>query len=571
MIKMLAWLTRSAVWLLASFVLVVIILVLVDRLPHQIKGWKQQAEQSRLAFSTLNAARTKLEIASESAIIAGAARIDTLRKAGVVELASAQADIALRRREAEGRVLEPTGVAIAAARGRSGDIIASYRARYVDLPLLDQAEALADARIGNLKQIASYAQQRTSLESQVSDYNRRAAAFREQVRVFTMWRRQAEAQRRDALCATASVWWLCDYKASIAERDDQLKKQGISLQQERAKLEAARVALQKLLRLQREIATDTRNLSAAALGALDNAIARASDTARRFVWNNAEDALRSYGWAAIWIVVGGTLLPVFHKAFAFLVIAPLAAGAAPIRIAPPCMSLKASPSAVSIDVLIDQHTELLVRAGVQDRPADIKVGDKYLLDNWMPFACVAAGLVNLQRFRSRSPDDVAVSGTDEEHYEVALIEVPEGGAVVLQPRALVGVLKPLDRKLRIERPWRLRWLISWITCQFRYSVFHGPCTLIVQGRRGIRVKNAADARAVNKRLVLGFDAGLAYGAARSGSFRPYLFGQASLFDDRFSGEGSYIYEERPAGLGKASIWGRGYKGIGDAILSAIGI
>jgi hypothetical protein len=84
-------------------------------------------------------------------------------------------------------------------------------------------------------------------------------------------------------------------------------------------------------------------------------------------------------------------------------------------------------------------------------------------------------------------------------------------------------------------------------------------------------KNATDARAINKRLVLGFDAGLAYGAARSGSFRPYLFGQASLFDDRFSGAGSYIYEERPAGLGKRSIWGRGLKGIGDAILSALGI
>lgn len=56
-----------------------------------------------------------------------------------------------------------------------------------------------------------------------------------------------------------------------------------------------------------------------------------------------------------------------------------------------------------------------------------------------------------------------------------------------------------------------------------------------------------------------------------GSSSHYLFGQARLFDDRFSGAGSYIYEERPARLAKGSIWGRGLKGIGDAILSALGI
>ncbi len=347
--------------------------------------------------------------------------------------------------------------------------------------------------------------------------------------------------------------------------------QGQSLRKEKAMLETTAAALRKLPDLQREIATDTRRLSAAAIRALDDAIARASEASRRSFWNNAEDAFRSYGWSAFWIVVGGVFLPVFHKAFAFLVIAPLAARAAPVRISPAGVALTATRSAVSIDVPIDQNTELLVRSGVQDRPVGAEVGDKLLLDNWMPFACVAAGLVNLQRFRSRTPDYVAISGTDEEHREVALIEVPEGGAVVLQPRALVGILKPLNRKLHVQRPWRLRWLISWITCQFRYIVFHGPCTLIVQGRHGVRVKDSTAARAVNKRLVLGFDAGLAYGAARSGSFRPYLFGEASLFDDRFSGFGSYIYEERPAGFGKGTIWGRGLKGIGDAILSALGI
>lgn len=566
MIKALRWLTRSAGWLLVSFLIVVILLALVDRLPQKIAGWKREAEQSRLTLSTLREARPKLKIASEDAVVAGTERFDRLRQAGVVELIRARADIKVSRQEAALRVLAPADVVFAAARGQSANIIASYRAQYVELPLLDQAASLANARINNLKKIATFSQQRTSLDRKIKIYNLRVETFRREVREFNEWRQQARAQRRDSICATAAVWRLCDYKIQIARREDQLKKDGASLRKVRARLEVERAAL-RLQRLQREMAADTQQLSAAAIRALDDA----SEAAKRSVWNNAEDAFRRYGGTALWIVIGGILSPVFLKAFAFLVIAPLAAKAAPVRIYRPGRAMKASRSAVSLDVPIDHHTELLVRSRVQDRPADVEVSDKYLLNNWMPFACIAAGLVNLQRFRSRTLDHVTVSGTDEEHNEVAMIEVPEGGAVVLQPRALIGVLKPLNRKLRIDRPWRLRWLISWITCQFRYIVFHGPCTLIVQGRRGVRVKDSTDDRATNKRLVLGFDASLAYGAARTGSFRPYLFGQASLFDDRFSGAGSYIYEERSATFGKGGIWGRGFKGIGDAILSALGI
>ena len=571
MIKAFSWLTRNAGWLVVSFVIVVVVLALIDGIPKKVEDWKREAEQSRRALSTLQAARPKIKIASEDAVVAGTARVARLRKAGLVELDRAREDIRIRRKDATGRVLGPTAIALAAAQGQSASIIASYRARYVELPLLDQAASLADLRIGNLNKIDTFWQQRTSLADQIVNHNQRAAAFREQVGAFTKWKRRANAQRRDPVCSTAVVWGLCNYKTRIAQREDQLKEQGASLRNERTEIEVARAGLKKLQGLRREMATNTRQLSAAAIRALDDATARASDAARRSVWNNAEDAFRRYGWAAFWIVLGGILLPVLHKAFAFLVIAPLAAKAAPVRISQPGRALNATRSTASIDVPIDQHTELLVRAGVQDRPADGEVGDKYLLDNWMPLACIAAGLVNLQRFRSRTPDHIAVSGTDEEHNEVAMIEVPEGAAVVMQPRSLVGVLKPLNRKLRIERPWRLRWLISWITCQFRYIVFHGPCTLIVQGRQGVRVKESRDARATNKRLVLGFDAGLAYGAARTGSFRPYLFGQASLFDDRFSGAGSYIYEERSSSFGKGGIWGRGLKGIGDTMLSALGI
>lgn len=164
---------------------------------------------------------------------------------------------------------------------------------------------------------------------------------------------------------------------------------------------------------------------------------------------------------------------------------------------------------------------------------------------------------------------VAIPSTRQ--HRVSAIEIPDGGAVVLQPRALLGIVRPRNQPLTITRPWRIFTLASWLTAQFRYVVFHGPCTLIVQGRNGVQIEDASRSRMINKRLTIGFDAGIAYGAARSSSFLPYLRGEASLFNDRFEGAGRYIYEQRTDSAAKGSIWGRGLKGLGDAILSALGI
>jgi hypothetical protein len=56
--------------------------------------------------------------------------------------------------------------------------------------------------------------------------------------------------------------------------------------------------------------------------------------------------------------------------------------------------------------------------------------------------------------------------------------------MILRPRAIRGILQPLDRPVRITRRWRLNRLSAWLTLQFRYLIFHGPCTIVVQGTRG---------------------------------------------------------------------------------------
>jgi uncharacterized protein (AIM24 family) len=258
--------------------------------------------------------------------------------------------------------------------------------------------------------------------------------------------------------------------------------------------------------------------------------------------------------------------------FRYYILASFVARSAPLRLRSAGPATTVGPSRASVSVEIDRDTELLLRSGAQERTVDAKADDILVLDWQIPMSCVAAGLVNLQRFRSDGPQNIVVSGTDDDpQHEVALVCVPDGGSLVLKPRALVGVIKPRAHRLGIQRCWRIFSKVSWMTLQFRYLTFFGPCTLIIQGTRGVNVAAAQDGRAISRRLVLGFDAGLAYSPVRSASFRPYLFGQSGLFEDRFAGSGNFIYQTRPGGVAQRGIIGRGLKGVGDAILNAFGV
>lgn len=570
MIVILRALMRWTGWLILSFLIVVAVLALLHDLPGRVSASRQEANAARANADNLLLARPIFARQARDAISNADQEIAMLRRAGANELGQAEADIARRRHEARGRVLSTHEIHWAVARGQTDRIVASYRAKYLELPLLDRAAALAQVRLGNLRERANHATQLASVRKRIAIHKREVVDFNRRIQAYNALQQRARMQWRNPLCSQTAMPLVCADVRQLRELKKDLDHRRHWLDQERRVLEAEKAAI-RALRLEREAVADGKRIAGEAIAALDRAAEKYSDDAENLAWNKTAGALRRYGLQAFWIVIGSVLLPLLHKAFAFWIIAPLASRTAPVRLCEPGLMLRASPSGVAVDVPIDRDTELLVRSGVQDRSNDIQVDDKLFLKNRMFLACIAAGLVNLQRFRSSRQDHVTVTGTDDEHYEVALIEVPEGGAMVLQPRALVGVVKPRSRTLIIRRLWRLRWLISWITFQFRYIVFHGPCTLIVQGRRGVRIKDAAEGRATNKRLVLGFDAGLAYGAARSSSFRPYLLGRTSLFDDRFTGRGRYVYEERPAGAGKGSIWGRGLKGIGDTILSALGI
>jgi len=550
MLTILRFLLSKSGWLALSFLAIVAFLALWNELPAKVRDWKSQAESAEQVAALLTNGRPAFEQTMQSAIRDADGDIRRLRQTSRVELERVQRDIERQRQSARARVLDDKAIAWAAATGGSEKIVASIRAKYVELPLLDRTASFIQARRDNLDIGAA----RLQFNQDVAAYNRRLAERNQ-------WQRQASSQIGWTICRRAPSLPGCEFVRRIAVRDRQLQREKAELEQRRANLNH---------RLRSEQVEDAAQIITRATSAYADKAQHLSENAGSYSLNKAKAAFRRYGLQAFGILLSAILLPILHKLFAFFVLAPLAARAKPIKLGLPGAALTAGQSGMSTEVQLAPATELLLRSGIQSSSTSVRGSDKVVLDWRMPLTCVAAGLINLQRLRSENNDHVVVTGTDAEH-RVSAIEIPDGGAVVLQPRALLGIVRPRNQPLTITRPWRIFTLASWLTAQFRYVVFHGPCTLIVQGRNGVQIEDASRSRMINKRLTIGFDAGIAYGAARSSSFLPYLRGEASLFNDRFEGAGRYIYEQRTDSAAKGSIWGRGLKGLGDAILSALGI
>jgi len=142
---------------------------------------------------------------------------------------------------------------------------------------------------------------------------------------------------------------------------------------------------------------------------------------------------------------------------------------------------------------------------------------------------------------------------------------------VLQPRSLVGVAQRTDFPVRIRHRWVFG-LSAWITLQFRYLVFEGPCRLLVQGCRGVRVEPAGSGRSIDQNATMGFSANLDYRPRRSETFSAYVMGVNGLFNDSFAGGPGYcVYEEMPYAGKRSGITGRGLEGITDGLLKVVGI
>ena len=230
-----------------------------------------------------------------------------------------------------------------------------------------------------------------------------------------------------------------------------------------------------------------------------------------------------------------------------------------------------APSAVSQTLRLRPDEELLVLpAYLQSAPVGAARSTRWLVKG-RPWASLTSGMALLTCVRSPSPEEaVVLSACDDGLSEIALLRVPPGQALVIQPRALVGLVTRQGHPVDIAWRWRLASLHAWLTLQLRFFVVRGPVTLAVQGKRGVRVQPAQGTQSIRQTATLGFSTGVAYSTVRSEPFLPYLRGQAPLLNDRFGGAGVYLYDETPGAGRRQGRIGRGLEGLSDALLKLVG-
>lgn len=264
-----------------------------------------------------------------------------------------------------------------------------------------------------------------------------------------------------------------------------------------------------------------------------------------------------------WIVIALALYfigPTLGKIALYFLVAPLIARGRPVRLQREASSLpQVSGSQPATELSLRRGERIWVKEKfLQASDEGLRRKTRYLLDWRIPLTCAATGLVELVELRSESdgPADrrLTLSQHGDPHSELAVVDLPEGASIVLRPSFLAGVVVAGDRRLKIRRRWQLfRWQ-AWVTLQFRFFEFAGPCRLVVAGSRGVRVEALGErdgaeppARRTNQDATIGFTPGLEYRPARAETFWSYYRGMNPLFDDLFSGRGIFLCQQVAVG------------------------
>ncbi|HEY0944858.1 MAG TPA: hypothetical protein VGD81_06305 [Opitutaceae bacterium] len=246
--------------------------------------------------------------------------------------------------------------------------------------------------------------------------------------------------------------------------------------------------------------------------------------------------------------------PTLWKLLLYYGFAPTIARTRPIRFADNIATLPTvGESHVSIDTALWPGDVLHVKEKfLQASDEGLVKKTRFVLDWRIPFTSVACGLVELVEMRNAHAGGelhVTLSNAEDPHTELAVIAVPEGTSIVLRPSFLAGVITPAGQPLNIRRRWQLfRWQ-AWVTLQFRFFEFIGPCRLLVAGSRGVRAEKLVEregrrpARRANQLATIGFTPNLDYRPVRAETFWGYYRDMNPLFDDLFAGPGLFVLQE----------------------------
>jgi hypothetical protein len=295
--------------------------------------------------------------------------------------------------------------------------------------------------------------------------------------------------------------------------------------------------------------------------------------------------LQAWDRSKVWIITALALYffgPTLGRLFLYYVVAPVVMRGRPVRLTPELSALpEVAPSRVSLDLPLPPRERLWIKERfLQASDEGLKRRTRFLLDWRIPFTCFASGLVELIEMRNQDAGAerrVTLSNTANPHIELAEVTLPAGAALVLRPSFLVGALVADGQRLVIRRRWQiLRWQ-AWVTLQFRFFEFAGPCRLIVAGNRGVRAERLAEraggglpARRTNQDATIGFTPNLDYRPVRAETFWGYYRGMNPLFDDLFAGRGIFLSQEISA-EGEAGARRKFWSGLWGGVLKVFGL
>jgi hypothetical protein len=348
-----------------------------------------------------------------------------------------------------------------------------------------------------------------------------------------------------------------------------------------ARMEAIRAdASAKLEVLRRELQRTKweKNGLELALGNLEVHLREVEEQKSRFT----EYVRLAWEKTRFWIITALILYifgPTIGCLLLYYVFAPLVMRGRPVRLAANMSTFpEVATSRVSIDLPLGPEDRLWIKERfLQASDEGLKRRTRFLLDWRIPFTCLASGLVEMIEMRNATKDEhrVTLSNQANPHIELALVALPAGASIILRPSFIVGAQADGKSRLVIKRRWQIfRWQ-SWITLQFRFFEFVGPCQLVIAGSRGVRAEvlglrdGRAAARRTNQDATIGFTPNLDYKPVRAETFWGYYRGMNPLFDDLFSGEGVFLCQEITTEGGAGS--GRKFwSGLRDGVLRLFG-
>lgn len=563
-------LIRAALYYLLSVLTIAVVLVVGSYLVDGVKG----AISARDRLDLLAAVQTQVERYRQEQAAILEARLSEARR---LPLAAVDERIrAVTRELAADRPAEAGDLALLLEAGPeqyAAQLAARYQARLARALLVQELGYLQQVR-GHLFALQSRQAARNELgrllERHRAVYARLQQKRQEVARLDWVDARRmhypwARSPRLDKLAADVQALTAENNRAAAAYR-----AQALALQHMRTVTDLGRFALD-------QAALDL------ALRPLEQEVADAREAVSSNVLSRLAAPLRQALPLAAGLLVAAIAGRAAIRAFFYFVLAPIATRGAPLRLdqaqdgpqagqggaASPAVGLL-SPSSVSQTLRLGSEEELLVLPHyLQSAPVGAARGTRWLIRK-RPWASLSAGMAMLTCVQTRSPEEeVVLSASDDGLSEIALLRIPAGQALAIQPRALVGLVAARGAPVDIRWHWRLASPHAWLTLQLRFFVLRGPLTLAVQGRRGVRLQEARGTQAIRQTATLGFSTDASYATVRSAPFLPYLRGQAPLLYDRFGGAGVYLYDETP-GAGSAGRLRRGLEGVTDALLKLVG-